>query len=542
MMRSERAVPTLLIHCQPQPARMNKFLYRLIRTSSILLFVFGGYAAHAQQFSISDGTISTCSGVLEDTGGPSGEYGNNENFTVTICPNVPGDAISLNWAVFALSNQGPNPKDRIRLWDGDNTSATFLGEYYGTDLQGLITSTTNMNSTGCITVQFISNAIGTGNFAAGITCFTPCERPTAVATMSEPAPYPALICVGEPVNFDGTGSYAAPTFNITDYTWVFDDGDSAHTSTATHSFSAPGEYIVQLNLIDDNGCVNSNVVDLQIHVGTTPSFAGTIESLETCLGSVVDLTAVMQPTTWTGIPEANFGDGVYLPDDLGIPFTSDLTFTQFDPGQTVTNTSDILSVCVNMEHSFMGDLVIQLTCPDGQTMLMHQQNGGGTYIGGANDGDSNQNPVAGTCWNYCWSPHRHMGHVGHMRQLRCHAARNDGRDPAQQCIDPRHVYPGATLYEHARLPAQWHMDLHGYRSMGAGQWLPLRLVHQLRSEHHSGYHPVHPGAWLHHRFRRMERTFLDVGPQQPAPCPSLAHRPGIVRLQLYGHGQFRLHL
>ena len=122
--------------------------------------------------------------------------------------------------------------------------------------------------------------------------------------------------------------------------------------TATHSPSER-EYVVQLNLVDDNGCVNANVVDLQVLVSTTPVFAGTVESTETCLGATVDLNAVVTPVTWTGIPEANFGDGVYLPDDLGIPFTSELVFTQFDPGQTVTSTSDIISVCANMEHSFL---------------------------------------------------------------------------------------------------------------------------------------------------------------------------------------------
>ncbi len=161
----------------------------------VLLFALGGSTAHAQQFSIADGTISTCAGVLEDTGGPSGEYGNNENHTVTICPDIPGDAISLNWVFFALSQQLPNPLDRIRIWDGDNTSATFMGEYTGTALQGLVSSATIYNISGCLTVQFISNAGGTGNFAAGITCYTPCERPTAVATMTEPTP--ALVCVGE---------------------------------------------------------------------------------------------------------------------------------------------------------------------------------------------------------------------------------------------------------------------------------------------------------------------------------------------------------
>ncbi len=372
------------------------------------LFVFAlGSTATAQQYSIASGSVTACAGVLEDTGGPSGQYGNGENHTIVICPDNPGDGISLLWAVFNLSGTGPNPPDRVLIWDGDNTGETFLGEYTGTDLQGLVVSATTFNSTGCLTVQFISNANGTGDFAAAISCFTPCERPVAVATMSEGVP--AMVCVGETIDFDGTASFAATGFNIVSYEWIFDDGTTDSNPLTSHSFPAPGEYVVQLNLVDDNNCVNSNVVDLQVLVSTTPSFAGTVESVTTCLGATVDLSAVVTPITWTGIPEANFGDGVYLPDDVGTPFTSELTFAQFDPGQLVTNVSDILSVCVSMEHSFMGDLVLSLTCPNGQVIIFHQQGGGGTYIGDANDGDGNQNPVPGTCWDYCWSPTATLG-------------------------------------------------------------------------------------------------------------------------------------
>ncbi len=373
------------------------------------LFIFGAPLVQAQQFGINLPLINTCSGVLEDTGGPTDPYANNEDFTTTICPDVPGDAISLNWIIFDLSQQLPNPPDRIRIWDGNSTAATFMGEYTGTSQQGVISSASIYNISGCLTVQFISNSGGVGNFAAGITCYTPCERPTAVATMTEPSP--ALICVGEEVSFDGSDSYAAvgSGFNLVEYNWVFDDGTTVDSPTATHSFSEPGEYIVQLNLVDDNGCVNANVVDLQILVSTTPVFAGTVENTETCLGATVDLNAVVTPVTWTGIPEATFGGGVYLPDDQGIPFSSDLVFTQFDPGQTVNTTDDIISVCVNMEHSYLGDLVIQLSCPNGQTMVMHQGGGGYTYIGAANDNDNDNNPVIGECWNYCWSPGSTLG-------------------------------------------------------------------------------------------------------------------------------------
>lgn len=379
---------------------MEKKLYTRLFLIPLLLLV---HAAQAQQFSITAGSVTTCAGVLEDSGGPSASYGDNENYTVVICPDNPGDGISLQWIVANLSLAGPNgTQDRIMIWDGDNTGATPLGDYTGTALQGLIVSATTFNTTGCLTVRFISNGTGTGDFAASITCFTPCERPVAVASMSEAVP--ALVCVGEEVSFDGNASYAAAGFNIVSYTWDFDDGTTANGPASSHSFSIPGEYIVQLNLLDDNDCVNSNVVDLQVLVSTTPLFVGTVQSVETCLGATVDLSAIVTPVTWTGIPDANFGEGVFLPDDVGQPFTSDLTFTQFDPGQSVQSVGDILSICVEMEHTYMGDLVLQVICPNGQTMIFHQQGGGGTYLGSPNDTDSNQNPIPGECWEYCWSP------------------------------------------------------------------------------------------------------------------------------------------
>lgn len=361
-------------------------------------------ATSAQDFfEIDNGDVTTCGGVLEDSGGGFAQYGPNENFTATICPATAGDAISLNWLIANLSLAGPNPPDRIRIFDGDNTSANSLGEYYGTDLQNLIVSATTFNTSGCLTVQFLSNANGVGDFAASITCYTPCERPTAVATMSEAVP--ALVCVGEEISFDGSQSFpASALFNIVSYTWDFDDGTTGNGPLATHSFSEPGEYIVQLDLLDDNNCANSNVVDLQVLVSTTPEFNGTTESMVSCLGATIDLNAVVEPVTWTGIPDANFGGAVYLPDDPGLPFTSEINFEAFEPGQAIDDVSNFLSICVEMEHSYMGDLVLQVICPNGQSMLLHQQGGGNTYLGSPYDFDTDDAPIAGDCWQYCWTP------------------------------------------------------------------------------------------------------------------------------------------
>jgi hypothetical protein len=58
-----------------------------------------------------------------------------------------------------------------------------------------------------------------------------------------------------------------------------------------------------------------------------------------------------------------------------------------------------------MEHTYMGDLVLQVICPNGQTTLFHQQGGGGTYLGCAERlRQRRSTPSSASAGNYCWSP------------------------------------------------------------------------------------------------------------------------------------------
>ncbi len=387
--------------CAPLLSTISYFTF-MRHVMGFALFLGSVSPLMGQNFPITDGAINTCAGAFFDSGGPGASgYDNNENLTAVICPDIGGESIFLQWVSATLSTAGAAPQDRIRIYDGNSTAAPLIGEYTGIQLQGQNIGASTTNPTGCLTVQFTSNAAGTGVFAANITCYAPCERPTAVATMSEANP--ALVCIGDVIQFDGSGSFAAPGFAIDQYIWDFADGTSANGPTVSHAFNEPGEYVVQLNLIDDNDCVNSNTVDLQVLVSTIPTFQGTVESLVTCLGATVDLTGEVAGTTWTGEPANEFGPPIQLPDQQGVPFSSNINFTQFTPGQTVQNVNDIASICVNMEHSFMGDLVISATCPSGQSIIFHQQGGGGTYLGVPVDVDGTPN-VQGTCFNYCWSP------------------------------------------------------------------------------------------------------------------------------------------
>ncbi|MBZ0206653.1 MAG: proprotein convertase P-domain-containing protein, partial [Flavobacteriales bacterium] len=390
-------------HPTPRPRFRS---WRSALSGAWLCMLLGALAidASGQAFPISNGSVSTCVGAFLDSGGEGGAgYGNNENFTYTICPDNPNDAISLNFLTFNLDGTGPAPLDQMTIYDGNSTAAPSLGSYGGTTLEGYVVNASPLNNTGCLTIVFRSNAAGTGIFAASITCYTPCQRPTAVAVMSEAAP--AMVCVGEAVTFNSTGSFAAPGFTIATRRWEWGDGTVTANAPAvtSHAYAQPGYYQAQLYLVDDNGCASTNRVDLEVLVGTEPTFNGTGGDVLGCVGEVLCLDAVVNAVTFNELPTGDLGNGVFLADEVGSCFVAEVEYTQFAPGQTLTSIADLFSICMNMEHSFIGDLVVRIISPTGQTVTMHQQGGGGTFLGVPVDNDATPN-AQGTCWQYCFSP------------------------------------------------------------------------------------------------------------------------------------------
>ncbi|MBK6829385.1 MAG: proprotein convertase P-domain-containing protein [Flavobacteriales bacterium] len=123
---------------------------------------------------------------------------------------------------------------------------------------------------------------------------------------------------------------------------------------------------------------------------------------EVCLGDTIHLTGAATAIPW-GTPPPPTGLGAAIPNGQGVPYTSVISVDTADPGQTLSSLDGLLAVCVSMEHSYMGDLVIGVTCPNGQNVYFHQQGGAGTFIGDALDGETDP-PTFGVCWDYCWDP------------------------------------------------------------------------------------------------------------------------------------------
>jgi subtilisin-like proprotein convertase family protein len=123
-------------------------------------------------------------------------------------------------------------------------------------------------------------------------------------------------------------------------------------------------------------------------------------------------TILLQHISVASLATGSSDSITFIPDGPNCPpgtYTTGITMTQFSPGQTMTNTNDLLSVCVKIEHSFAGDLGFVLYCPNGQSVVIDgNDHSGGSYLGDANDIDGTPacDPAANTPgigWVYGWS-------------------------------------------------------------------------------------------------------------------------------------------
>ena len=370
--------------------------------------------------------ISTCDGFLLDSGGTTDGYGPDEDITTTICPDGSGGTH------IQLIFSGPviEPGDELCFFDGQNTNApqlTCASEFEAGS--AFIIQATAVNASGCITVSFRSNGNNEGlGWSADINCIAACQTIKAVLTNSEPAVAPVDtgwidICPGDQVSLWGSGEYPQNGAVYThadftsDFSWDFGDGTSSSGTSVSHIYDEPGGYIVQLTITDQFGCQNSNFITQRIRVAPKPSFEIPSDLDQICAGDTVRLNAMinsMDASHTVSVLPSDGGfqtsgirsDSLALPDGNGSSYQTTISFKDFSPGQLLTNINDLLGIWVNMEHSWMRDLEIRLTCPNGQSAILHNFNGtdgGEVFLGDPYENDEGMlSPVPGIGATYGW--------------------------------------------------------------------------------------------------------------------------------------------
>jgi subtilisin-like proprotein convertase family protein len=376
---------------------MKKLLYILFL---IPLLSFG------QQIPISNSTATVCAGTFVDTGGAAANYNNNQNITFTICPATAGDVTRVNFSFFETELNN----DVLSVFEGATNNPAFLiGTYSGTNSPGNILGDLAIDG-GCLTFNFISNVVlNSPGWEADISCTPPCQTVNAIFDSADPPVDPVenviLACPNESITFNGSGTFSNPGGDVgATYEWFFSDATSLVGQTVLKTFTAGGFYEADLVVTDSFGCESTNDIGVFLQIGTEPDFTGTAAEMDPiCLGDSVVITGMVEPVPFEVNCTIPVAEITFLPDDNGTTFYETcIPVDCFNAGETVQNASDILEICLNLEHSYLGDLDIFIIAPDGNqvTLKSFGAGGGGTFLGSPIEPDTDL--TAGTGFDYCF--------------------------------------------------------------------------------------------------------------------------------------------
>ena len=75
------------------------------------------------------GTITTCSGTFYDPGGPSSDYDDDEDYSITFTTGDPTQVMVLDFTSWDLESHSNCNYDYLRIYDGANTAAPLIGKF-----------------------------------------------------------------------------------------------------------------------------------------------------------------------------------------------------------------------------------------------------------------------------------------------------------------------------------------------------------------------------------------------------------------------------
>ncbi|MFO7789539.1 MAG: PKD domain-containing protein, partial [Bacteroidales bacterium] len=392
---------------------MNKKLF--IFTALIFLSLSLTYAQTFDMVSDDGQTVSTCDGDFTE-----GNYTAGETYTMTVCSDDPMDH---HVSVSITSYSFPSGTS-LCVYDGDDATAPELVCWDETTTSGSIAAQAqNTNESGCLTFVFDAGADG-ASWSGSFSCNFVCQSPMLVDIVSSDPPMEddggvdyIDVCWDEDNNqseeitltaegtYPGGTGYPLDDSNVT-FTWEFGDGtqeSGVGLTSVTHNYPARQGYTVTLSIEDSEGCTNTNSETQRIRVSRPPVWddGGTyVDPGEICMGEEVEMCASYSAETWNSSIVPEIADTTFLPDGSGVCYETDLMQSQFLPGQTLDDANNLLGICMDIEHSYLGDLTFDIQCPNGQSVQLQQQGGGSTHLGEPIDPGSGP----GVGYEYCITP------------------------------------------------------------------------------------------------------------------------------------------
>jgi subtilisin-like proprotein convertase family protein len=390
--------------------------------------------------------LTSCDAIIYDHAGQNGNYVGGREDTLTIYPVAGAVQILFEEMDIAETDtlfiyNGVDPaNDSIPLLIG-SLSANWVNNSNVIQLGDQMTAATIQNPNGALTLRFVSsaNTVGGTGYKLVVTCGQPCQRVHATMDMANMIPTPHFdtelhdgyyymdFCPGDTLTFSCYGYYPDNDYSYhqSDATTIFEwsmGGDimrGANMNTVQYAFPPGQGFDVSLTMIDQRSCQAQAPVAIRIRGSRDPLTNVSLLD-DVCSGTQIPLvvgydtssTIVVEPITSTQTSSLSVDSTVFIPDGpyCSPPcYSSSANFTTFPAGATITRAADILSVCINIEHSYIGDINISLVCPNSRSVLLMPDHNGvnnWAYFGIMYEPDNGCLPAnnpQGTGWNYCWS-------------------------------------------------------------------------------------------------------------------------------------------
>ena len=209
------------------------------------------------------------------------------------------------------------------------------------------------------------------------------------------------ICIGDGVIFHGHGEYTnLYGYGAEDFTsqfeWNFGNGNDTVgvcMNLAPAYYSDIDCYDVTLRIMDKQGCYSTIMESVRVRVAQNP--LKTIYDLNpmcTTDSSIVNIgyeganaTITMQKISFNKTKSRSIDCKTFIPDgprtqgrcgDSEKCFNATITFDDFPSGRVVQSAEDICSICINIEHEYLGDILGRIVCPTGQKARLWYANVG----------------------------------------------------------------------------------------------------------------------------------------------------------------------
>ncbi len=113
------------------------------------------YIMAATEYTMQNGTFTTCAGIFYDNGGENSNYYNNKNLVMTFFPGQSDKKLTAHFTSFSVEPDPACANDWLTIYDGPDVNAPLIGMFCGLDSPGWITAT---GTEGALTFSFHSDA------------------------------------------------------------------------------------------------------------------------------------------------------------------------------------------------------------------------------------------------------------------------------------------------------------------------------------------------------------------------------------------------